>query len=74
MNRIVTLSTMPAAIAVVVSILFLSQLGAETAGPWQWCVIGLAAMAVVLLVALLFNFAVFAPVYWLLGKRQSRKK
>ena len=63
-------------IAMVISGLVLAcyRLVHEDAGILQLCGIGLVALAVGWIVATLFNLAVFAPVYWLLGKIAGKKK
>jgi hypothetical protein len=73
MNRIATLSTVPLMMALLVGILTQVRFGYHPTGVMQWCLAGLLAMTVVLVLGLLLNFAVFAPVYWLLDKRSSRK-
>ena len=62
-------------ISMVISGLVLAcyRLAHEDAGILQLCGIGLVALAVGWIVATLFNLAVFAPVYWLLGKIAGRK-
>ena len=55
-------------------VLVFYRLAHEDAGILQLCGIGLVALAVGWIVATLFNLAVFAPVYWLLGKIAGKKK
>jgi hypothetical protein len=52
----------------------LGSIVGEPSRGWLWWVLVPAALAVGLLVALLLNFGIFAPIYWVLGKRKSKKQ
>jgi hypothetical protein len=70
--RLVTFTLMPLAAGVVVVLFALTSIVQEPIRPWlAWLVVP-AALAVALLVALLLNFSIFAPVYWALGRRKSK--
>ena len=51
----------------------LSNLGSEGFGILQWCLAILAVLLIGVIIGCLLNFTVFAPVYWLLGRRQPKK-
>jgi hypothetical protein len=51
----------------------LINLGSEDFGIFRWCLAIVAVLLIGVVVASLLNFAVFAPVYWLLGRRQPKK-
>jgi hypothetical protein len=51
----------------------LSKVGHDGFGILQWCLVVLAILLAGAMIAALLNFAVFAPVYWLLGRRHSKK-
>ena len=55
-------------------VLVFYRLAHEDAGILQLCGIGLVALVVGWILATILNFAVFAPVYWLLGKIAGKKK
>ena len=42
-------------------------------GVLQWCLVILAVLLGGWIIAMLLNVAIFAPVYWLLGRLQSKK-
>jgi len=44
-----------------------------TFGILGWCLLILAVLLATWLIAMLLNVAIFAPVYWLLGRLQSKK-
>ena len=74
MKRTTTLMMAPVIVGVVIAISVLSSFGHEGFGFWQWCLGVFAALLIVLIVAALLNFAVFAPVYWLLGRLHSKRR
>ena len=51
----------------------LSSIGHAGFSVWQWGFVVLAVMLSALLLGALLNFAVFAPVYWLLGRLHFRR-
>ena len=73
MNKLSNIFTGPLVLGIVIAFAALSSIDHTKFGLWQWCV----AVGVVLLIGFvlgaLFNFAVFAPIYWLLGKLHSRR-
>ena len=69
--NVICLPLIPMVISGLVLVFY--RLAHEDAGILQLCGIGLVALAVGWILATLLNFAVFAPVYWLLGKFAGRK-
>jgi hypothetical protein len=72
-NRLTTLFIPPLAMAVMLAVLALSGIGDENVRAWHWCLAGVVVLLVGGIVAALLNVAVFAPVYWLLGRLHGRK-
>jgi len=64
----------PVIVGVAIAISVLSSFGHEGFGFWQWCLGVFAALLIVLVIGALLNFAVFAPVYWLLGRLHSKRR
>ncbi len=73
MKRARTLFLPPLMIGVAVAIYGLSTIGHEGFGFWQWCLAIVAVLVIGLLLGGLLNLAVFAPVYWLIGRLHLRK-
>ena len=74
MKRTTTLMMAPVIVGVAIAISVLSSSGHEGFGFWQWCLGVFAALLIVLIIGALLNFAVFAPVYWLLGRLHSKRR
>ena len=74
MKRTTTLMMAPVIVGVAIAISVLSSFGHEGFGFWQWCLGVFAALLIVLVIGALLNFAVFAPVYWLLGRLHSKRR
>ena len=73
MKSIVTPFIAVLAIGVLLAVSTLMNSGREDFGALQWCLVILAVLLVGWIIAMLLNVAIFAPVYWLLGRLQSRK-
>ncbi len=73
MKRTTTFFLAPLIIGLGVAVFGLSSLGSDSFNAWQWSVAVAAALLACLLVAVALNFAVFAPVYWLLRRVHSRR-
>jgi uncharacterized BrkB/YihY/UPF0761 family membrane protein len=73
MKTLGTISLAPLLIGLAFAVFGLMSLWREGFGLLQWGLAGLAVLLVGVILATLFNFAVFAPVYWFLGKRHSKK-
>ena len=74
MKRTTTLMMAPVIVGVAIAISVLSSFGHEGFGFWQWCLGVFAALLIVLVIGALLNFAIFAPVYWLLGRLHSKRR
>jgi uncharacterized BrkB/YihY/UPF0761 family membrane protein len=74
MNRLVTFALLPVIVGLTFTAMIVVRFANEPTKAWQWCLVAVAALAVGLLVASLLNFAVFAPIYWLLGRRPKRRQ
>jgi uncharacterized BrkB/YihY/UPF0761 family membrane protein len=73
MKSIVTPFIAVLTIGVLLVGLTLMNSGHEEFGVLQWCLVILAVFLVGWIIAMLLNVAIFAPVYWLLGRLQSKK-
>ena len=73
MKTLATIFVAPLGIGLVIVVFVLTRLGGEGFGVLQWSLVVLAVLLAGLIIAGLLNFAVFAPVYWLLGRRHSKK-
>ena len=73
MKKTTTLFLPPLIIGLMIAIFGLSYVGSGQFNAWQWCLAIVAVVLIGLLVGALLNFAVFAPVYWLLGRLHSRR-
>jgi uncharacterized BrkB/YihY/UPF0761 family membrane protein len=60
-------------IGVLLVVSTLMNSGHEEFGVLQWCLVILAVFLIGWIIAMLLNVAIFAPVYWLLGRLQSKK-
>ncbi len=56
-----------------IAVLALSSIGYEDYGVLQWCLAILEVLLVGLIVGAILNFAIFAPVYWFLGRLHSKE-
>ncbi len=63
----------PMIIGLILCALTLTNSGHEDFGVLQWFLVILASLLVGWIVAMLLNVASFAPIYWLLGRLQSKK-
>jgi hypothetical protein len=68
-----TLFLAPLFIGLGLAVLALTSLGHEGFGILKWSLALLAVLLAGVMIGALLNFAVFAPVYWLLGRRHSKK-
>ena len=68
-----TLFLAPLTVGMAVAVIGLDRIGDEGLSSWQWCLAFVAVLLAGLLAGALLNFAVFAPVYWLLGRLYSRR-
>jgi uncharacterized BrkB/YihY/UPF0761 family membrane protein len=73
MKTLGTLFLAPLLIGLALAVLGLTSLGHEGFGILQWSLALLAVLLAGVMIGALLNFAVFAPVYWLLGRRHSKK-
>ena len=56
-----------------IAVFALTSIGHEDYGFLQWCLAIVAVLLVGLIVGAILNFAIFAPVYWFLGRLHSKK-
>jgi hypothetical protein len=68
-----TLFILPLILGVGIAILGLGSIRWETLSIWKRCLIVPAVLALGLVIGALLSFAVFAPVYWLLGRLGLRR-
>jgi hypothetical protein len=73
MKRTTTIFLPLLLVAVAVGVFVLSSIRHEGFSVWQWGFVVLAVLSSALLVGALLNFAVFTPVYWLLGRLHFRR-
>jgi hypothetical protein len=73
MKSIVTPFIAVLAIGVLLAVSTLMNSGHEDFGVLQWCLVILVVLLVGWIIAMLLNVAIFAPVFWLLGRLQSKK-
>ena len=73
MKSIVTPFIAVLAIGVLLAVSTLMNSGHEDYGVLHWCLVILAVLLVGWIIAMLLNVAIFAPVFWLLGRLQSKK-
>ena len=63
----------PLVIGLAVSVFGLSSFSYEKFSAWQWCLAAVAVLLVGLALSAVLNFAVFGPVYWLVGRLHSKR-
>jgi len=73
MKTVVTPLISLAVIAMLVASFAFINNGQGGLGIFGWCLLTLTVFLATWLIAMLLNFAIFAPVYWLLGRLQSKK-
>jgi len=73
-KRLTTFTLMPLTAGVMVVFFALTRIVQEPPRPWLGWLGVPAALAVALLVALLLNFSIFAPVYLALGRRKPKNE
>jgi hypothetical protein len=73
LKTISTFFIAPLMVGLVVAGSALGGFGLEGYGPSQWCLAIPLALLGGLIIGALLNFAIFAPVYWFLGRLNSRK-
>lgn len=73
MKRTTTLFLPPLMLGLTFGVFGLSYIGQDQFSVWQWCLAIVAVVFIGLLVGALLNFAVLAPVYWLLGRLHSKR-
>ncbi len=73
MKTLGTLFLAPLFIGLGIALPGLISLGHKGFGILHWGLAILAVLLVGVIISTLLNFAVFAPVYWFLGRRRSRK-
>ena len=73
MKRTTTFFLGPLVMGLFGAVFGLSSLGYEKFNVWQWCLAVGAVLLAGLTLGAVLNFAVFAPVYWLLGRLHSKR-
>jgi hypothetical protein len=73
MKRTTTIFPPLLLVAMAVAVFVLGSIGREGFGVWQWGLVLMAVLLSALLVGASLNFAVFAPVYWLIGRLHSKR-
>ena len=73
MKTISTIFIAPLVMGLAVAIFALSSTEHEDYGLLQWSLAILAVLLVGLFVGSILNFAIFAPVYWFLGRLHSKR-
>lgn len=73
MKTLGTVFVAPLGIGLLIVVIGLVKLGERGFGILQSSLVVLAVLLAGLMIGALLNFAVFAPVYWLLGRRLSKK-
>jgi hypothetical protein len=73
MKNITTLFLPVFAIGMLAAFVMLSKIDHENFGVLQWCLAVVVVLSAGWIVAMLLNLAIFAPIYWLLGRSQSKK-
>lgn len=69
----VTIFFLPILLLAIVALVFRLGQPGQDFGFVQLCLASVAALAVAWLLAMLFNFAIFGPLYWWLGRLQAKK-
>jgi hypothetical protein len=73
MKRTTTFLLGPLLIGLFVAGFGLTSLGLESLNVWQSCLAVVAVLLAALTLGAVLNFAIFAPVYWFLGKIHSKR-
>ena len=73
MKTFSTLFIAPLVMGLAIAVLALSSIGYEDYGVLKRCLAILEVLLVGLIVGAILNFAIFAPVYWFLGRLHSKK-
>ena len=73
MKRTTTFFLGPLVMGLLAAVFGLSSLGPESLSVWQWCLAVVAVLLAGLTLGAILNFAIFAPVYWLLGRIRSKR-
>jgi len=73
MKTISTLFITPLMMGLAIAAYVLSSNGYEGYSVLQWCLAIVAVLLVGLIIGSSLNLAVFAPIYWILGRLQSKK-
>ena len=73
MKRTTTIFLPLLLVAMAVGVFVFSSIGHDGFTVWQWGFVVLAVLLSAFLVGALLNFAVFAPVYWLLGRLHFKR-
>ncbi len=68
-----TLFLAPLVVGLGAAVFGLSSLGYEQFSVWEWCLAVVAVLLAGLTLGAVLTLAVFAPVYWLLGRLHSKK-
>lgn len=73
MKTISTLFIAPLVMGLGIAVFALSSIGHEDYGVLQWSLAIVGVLVGGLIVGAILNFAMFAPVYWFLGRLHSKK-
>ena len=63
----------PLVMGIAMAVFVVSGMADESSSALQYSLAIVGALAIALIVGALLNFAIFAPVYWLLGRLHHRK-
>jgi riboflavin transporter FmnP len=72
MRKMTTVFFVPLVVGMTVAVFGFNSITHEGFTVWKWCLAVLAVVVIGALLGALLNFAVFAPVYWLLGRVHSK--
>jgi len=73
MKRITTLFISPLILGAAIVLFGLRSIRWEALSIWWWCIIIAGVLVLALVIGTVLNLAVFAPVYWLLGRLHLRR-
>jgi uncharacterized integral membrane protein len=73
MKTISTLFVAPLMMGLAIAVFALTSIDHEDYGLLQWCLAIPAVLLAGLIVGAILNFAIFAPVYWFLGRLHLKK-
>jgi hypothetical protein len=73
MKRFTTLFISPLILGAAIVLFGLRSIRWEALSIWRWCLIIAGVLVLGLVIGTLLNLAVFAPVYWLLGRLHLRR-